>query len=81
MSIRRSWDEKWEIRDRFEVKTFFLEITMILEEKYRNTRSIQSEDLFFRDHDYLGEKKEKYEINDLFLFREHQFLGILASGP
>ena len=42
---------------------------MILGEKYRNTRSIQSEDLFFRDHDDFGKKKEKYEIeirNDLF---------------
>ena len=82
MSIRRSWDEKWEIRNRFEVKTlFFLEITIILGEKYRNTRSIQSEDLFFKDHDDFGRKKEKYEINDLFLFREHQFLGIIARAP
>ena len=30
---------------------------MILGEKYRNTRSIQSEDLFFRDHDDFGKKK------------------------
>ena len=59
---------------------FFIEITMILGKKYRNTRSIQSEDLFLEITMILG-KKEKYEINDLFLFREHQFLGILDSDP
>ena len=59
---------------------FFLEITMILGEKYRNTRSIQSEDLFFRDHDDFGKKKRNTRLMTFFLFREHQFLGILAPG-
>ena len=42
LEITMNWDENWKIRDRFEVKTFFyffVEITMILEEKYKNTRS------------------------------------------
>ena len=56
--------------------TFFLEITVKLGRKVGNTRSIRSEDLFFRDHDDFRRKMGKYEIKDLF-FREHQFLGIL----
>ena len=32
---------------------------MIFERKYGNTRSIQSEDLFFRDHHDFGTKIEK----------------------
>ena len=35
---------------------------MILGKKYKNTRSIQSEDPFFRDHDDFGKKKR--EIRD-----------------
>ena len=49
---------------------------MKLGRKVGNTKSIQSEDLFFRDYDDFGRKIGKYEIGDLF-FREHQFLEIL----
>ena len=58
---------------------FFLENGMILGEKYEKRRSIQSEDLFFF---FFFQKKitsarSKYSV----VFREHQFLRILALGP
>ena len=43
-------NEKWVIRDRFEVKTFFLETTMILEKK----REIRDQRPFFRKHQFLA---------------------------
>ena len=62
------------------MKTFFLEITMILGEKKRKGRSNQSEDLFFRDCYDFG-RKEGNARSKPFFFREQQVLEIFASGP
>ena len=40
---------------------------MILGEKYQNMRSIESEDLFFRDHDDFGKKKNRCSKPSFFL--------------
>ena len=60
---------------------FFLEITMILEEKYRNTRSIQSEDLFFRDHDDFGKKKRNTRLMTFFYLENTNFWESLPRAP
>ena len=61
---------------------FFLENGMILGEKYGKRRSIQSEDLFFLEIIMIfGEKLQSARSKPSFVFREHQFLRILASGP
>ena len=61
---------------------FFLEITMILGEKERKGKANRSEDLFFilEITMILGKKREMRDQSP-FLFREHQVLEILASGP
>ena len=55
---------------------------MILGEKYGKRGSIQSEDLFFLEIIMIfGEKLQSARSKLFFVFREHQFLRILASGP
>ena len=55
--------------DRFEKKIFFfLENGIILGQKYKKRRSIQTEDLFFRDHYDFRKKIAKCEIKTLFCF-------------
>ena len=54
----------------------FLEIKMILEEKYQNTRLIRSEEFFFREHFDFGRKIAQLEIDlgeDLFLGAAKKF--------
>ena len=60
---------------------FFLENGMILGEKYGKRRSIQSEDLFKEIIMIFREKLQSARSKPSFVFREHQFLRILASGP
>ena len=61
---------------------FFLENGMILGEKYGKRRSIQSEDLFFLEIIMIfGEKLQSARSKSSFVFKENQFLRILASGP
>ena len=55
---------------------------MILGGKYGKRRSIRSEDLFFLEIVMIfGEKLQSERSKPSFVFIEHQFLKILASGP
>ena len=51
---------------------------MILGEKYGNGRSIRGEDLFFRDNDDFGKKKE---IRDQALILGTPIFGNPCLGP
>ena len=46
---------------------FFLEITIILGKKYGNTRSVQSETFFFRDHHDFIFLEELGHISEIIL--------------
>ena len=54
---------------------------MILGEKYKNTRSIQSEDLFFRDHDDFGKKREIRDQRPFFYLENTNFWKSLTRTP
>ena len=60
---------------------FFLENGMILGEKCRKRRAIQSEAFFLEIIMIFGEKLQSARSKPSFVFREHQFSRIFASGP
>ena len=60
---------------------FFLENGIILTEKNGKRRSIQVKTFFLEIIMIFGEKLQSARSKTSFVFREHQFLRILASGP
>ena len=68
--------------DQFSVKIFFffLEITIILERKFRNHGSIFSKDFFFRDHHDFGTKilrnHGKILSENLFIINQYTVMGM-----
>ena len=72
---------KWEMRDRFEAKTFFLEITMILGEKNSENRDhIEVKTFFLGITMILGRKKGNMRLK-LPFFLENIIFGNLCLGP